>query len=660
MSETLIVFRAARRIFAGATATTGLVLVAILLAPKSSQFAATDRFALTCSVLGIGLAALAGGAFAFRRYRDAFLLHRYSTGTEAMQDTVKFILHERRLARRWRVALASTAWSCMAGSILSRWPQLQPLATFGGTFEFASGLALTLLALQPLYVRANIVNGRYLWRYLRQQACHVGFASLKERKAAAARQLTSAKESRFEAGDFTWELDDFYKNALVLGMSGAGKTVTVLNALTEGLIAAKANGLKTAGIIFDPKGSLFDPGRGVDHITPLCERLGRAEDLMIFSPDTWPTDSRTNRSPAWNLLDSDAEPADVASIVVTAQHLAGGVVEQQSFFSDSSRIHIRHNFALWRAALDPEPVSFTDIHRLCRESAEDQETYRWLVEGLLRRYGEGDVPADVENAFAYFEREWLPMPDRQRAGVVGTVTQLIDDFSSMPFAEMISGRSTMRLGEMIDSGKILYVHLPVAHRERLSPLLSSMIKLDYQREILRRVDKERPSFMIADEFQSIWVGGQKKSQGDSGFFERSRESRHANIVAAQNLSSFFKKTENKAEVTNFVGLCAVKIFLRNDELDTNRFASDLFNERNEVCVSMSESAKGVGGLARNQTNYSRSIRSTRVVPLGRFTRLAIPQKGNSRYQHAESIVRLGSRDTSLPLELNWPVHELKP
>ncbi len=80
----------------------------------------------------------------------------------------------------------------------------------------------------------------------------------------------------------------------------------------------------------------------------------------------------------------------------------------------------------------------------------------------------------------------------------------------------------------------------------------------------------------------------------------------------------------------------------------------------EIIVSMSESAKVGSGLSRSQTNYSRSARPTRVVSPDEFTRLAIPQRGNKKQNFAQSIVHLGSRDTTQPLELNWRVHELKP
>ena len=84
----------------------------------------------------------------------------------------------------------------------------------------------------------------------------------------------------------------------------------------------------------------------------------------------------------------------------------------------------------------------------------------------------------------------------------------------------------------------------MAGRERVSPVLMTLLRLEFQREILRRPNKARRCFLFADEFQALYVSGE--NQGDSDFFESSRESNHANIVAAQNLSSFPQENDKPA------------------------------------------------------------------------------------------------------------------
>jgi len=267
------------------------------------------------------------------------------------------------------------------------------------------------------------------------------------------------------------------------------------------------------------------------------------------------------------------------------------------------------------------------------------------------------LPTEIADAIQYFEREWAPMADRQKSAVRGTITQLLDEFLVPPFREIFTGRSTVAIADVIDQGKLFYVNMPAADRERMSRVVNTLLKLEFQKHVLKRPNKARPSFMLIDEFQTVYtVGG---GRGDSDFFERSRESNHANIVAAQSISAFLKRTRNAADVKNFLGNCAVKILLRNTEEETNRWASALFGMRSEIVVNSTEQAAVGGGWSRRRhTSYSRATRMLPLVPPEAFTRLAIPLRGDPEHQHAESIVHLGSRSETGHPTLVWPVNPL--
>lgn len=627
-------------------------VAAVTLAPNDSAFGAPSRFALTALTFAILLIGLVSTVLNLRRYRARRLSCRFSGATRAMKDTIQFALHERRLSTRGRLPLMVGAWSGLALAVLSRWPQCAAIADLRPAFAISAGLCAVLLLLQPFYVRSHIVNAIYLKRYLRQQADHIGLRPRRWFRAGPkAQRSISAGEGRFHAGGFDWNDDDLHKNAIILGAPGSGKTACVINVLLGSLIESRRDGLTSSGILFDPKGALYDK------IGTLCARLGRAIDLYILSAEDWAEQGGTAASITWNPLDTPDSAIDVTSRIIVSMKLAGGVESRDSFFLDAARHFIRHSLTLYRAAMAPEPPSLLDIHRLCAAPTDDPTEYRRLLASLHQRYPD-EVPPEIEAAIQYMESEWFPLPEKQRAGVRSTVNQLVDDFTAQPFAEMISGRSTIRIADLIDQGRILYVHLPLKKHERLSKILTNLIKLEFQREILRRVRKERPSWLLADEYQTIFSSGEE--QADSGFFEASRESRHANVVAAQNLSSFFKKSPNRSDVTNFFGLFAVKVFLRNTERDTNEWASNLFGERSEIVVTMSETARFDGWFKRNQTNYSRSTKALRIVPPEAFVELPIPMADDPSRQFAGSIVHLASRGTVAKLDLDWPIHRLPP
>jgi hypothetical protein len=120
-----------------------------------------------------------------------------------------------------------------------------------------------------------------------------------------------------------------------------------------------------------------------------------------------------------------------------------------------------------------------------------------------------------------------------------------------------------------------------------------------------------------------------------------------------------KRTRNAHDVKNFLGNCAVKIFLRQTEEETNRWASGLFGERSEIVVTTSEQAALDGSWSRRRhTSYGRATRSLPRVPIEAFVRLPIPVKGDGTQQFAGAIMHIASRGNTQQHRLDWPVHPL--
>lgn len=623
--------------------------------PKDLSYGAPSRFVQMlggCSMTVLGLAVL---IVSLRGWRDERLHKAYGSASSAVNDTLSYLTEERRLARRGQLPCALGCLSCLALALVAMWPQARWLATFQEAMLVAAmilGLAVPLLGISH---RSHYINAFFLRRYLRQQLKHLG-----QRKAARRRTVTPRLSVpapgmftlASSSGAFTWHFDDFVKSTVVFGQVGAGKTVAVLNALLEGLIAAFAAGRpKIGGLILDAKGDFHGK---IEH---LCARYGRSQDLAILDPDAWAVAGGSWRSMAWNPLDNDDDPLEIASRLIAGLRLIGMESGNEgSFFLDSAKIYLRHAIALVRAAgLTPAP-SLIDVYRLSQESEGETPLYHALIEAINARYP-GAVPEAITDAIVYLEREWAPMAERQKSGVRGTITQLLDEFLVPPFREIFTQASTVPIGQLVDEGRILYVHMPAAGRERMSRLVNTLIKLEYQRAILARPGKSVPSFFLCDEFQTFYTSGD--GRGDSDFVERSRESFHANIFAAQNLSAFYKRTRNLHDVKNFLGNCAVKIFLRQTEAETNRWASGLFGTRSEIVVTTSEQAALDGSWSRRRhTSYGRATRALPRVPPEAFVRLAIPVRGDPTCQEAASIIHIASRGKTQQHEVLWPVHPL--
>lgn len=634
---------------------TPLIIGTIVLLPKGAEYAAPDRFVMTATVFASAVVGSGSFVAAWRRHREALMQWRFGAASSAVADTLTYLRNEQRLARRGRLPALMGSISCLGLHVLSHWPQLAVLAPYRTAFGIASLGLLAAVPILALRNRGHIVNAWFLWRYLKQQLDHLGYgprrgALFQRRGMKREPVVTVTGPGRFRIGDFEWRFDDLVKNVLIVGAVGSGKTVCLLNSLLYGLIASNSS-LKISGLVLDAKGDFHGK------LQHLCAELGRAEDLVVLDPSTWEKVGRTLLSIAWNVLDNRDDALEVATRLIAALRLIG--LEQGSegsFFLDSAKVFLRHAITLVRAAADEEPPSLIDVYQLAQEDEEETPFYHKLIEAISARHP-GEVPREVLDAIAYFEKEWRRMADRQKSAVQGTLTQLLDEFLVAPFREIFSGTSTISIADIIDQGKILYVHMPASDRERMSRLICTLIKLEFQRQILLRPRKERPSFFLCDEFQTFYTAGE--GRGDSDFWERSRESNHANIVASQNVSAFLKRTRNRNDVMNFLGNSSVKLFLRNTEEETNRWASALFGQRSEIVVTTSEQAALDGSWRRRNTSYGRSTRTLPRVPPEAFTRLAIPIRGDARRQFAESIVHLGSRGETEHHTLVWPVNPLE-
>jgi hypothetical protein len=105
----------------------------------------------------------------------------------------------------------------------------------------------------------------------------------------------------------------------------------------------------------------------------------------------------------------------------------------------------------------------------------------------------------------------------------------------------MAGRSTLSLAECIDQGKVLYVHFPIAKRRMMAQTVGTLLKVEYGRQVLIRRQKPRQSFFFCDEFQVFFTA--EKETNDSDFFERSRDTNHANVIATQNRPALLKRSE---------------------------------------------------------------------------------------------------------------------
>lgn len=700
-----------------------IVALAILMVPKSG-LGQTLRFSMTVTFFAgvlIGLSAFFGPLATFLHSRADAVSRDAGDDVRALQHSVASQLD--RLLRRLAAPVVALTL-CILLYVLSFWPVTAILADVRTALYYAAWAFLIAIPVQAVASTPQIWQVMALMRAAQRQRVLGGWSSAadeedpEDRLSGPAVSVTGPMS--FKAGGFEWTWDDFVRSSITFGVIGSGKTVTVLNALLDGLLSSAGNDRATAAsaLVLDPKGDYKDKLRF------LLERNGRGEDLRVLDPNDPAASVR------WNPLDSPDDALEIAGRFAAVLGLMGMKAGNDSYWIESAKTFMRHAIGLLRAAQTPDdPPNFvrvsallgqpkllmTEVHLLLLrglraastaspqtddlheigavydvmemllDGVPDPEERNFLSTRLKQVYFDPTMdPAEAiamrasrdgtqtslvpkrllpgsEAALAveYFLDTWTNLPANTRSSVQSQLTLMLDPFLREPFRSLFSGKSTASMAEVIDHGLVFLVYMPVEDRPEMSRLINTMIKLDFYRQVLLRVNKKRPSLFFCDEFQTFFTT--EEGRGDGPFFSRSRQSFHANVVATQNHGSLTSVASKPDIVANFFGNCAIKIFLRNTDGQTNEWASrDVFGEYGGLVMSTSENSSGQSGragLASGGGSISESLQRQRRVPPERFAALTIPDR-RENIEYAEAVVQIGSRADVLFKRLFFKVHPL--
>jgi hypothetical protein len=697
----------------------GAAVIALILMLPKDPAAQVYRLVLTACFFGGLLTLLWGLTHPLKTFLIARCAWRYRDAGPALEHTGKlyaYALYNYIAGLAWVLIVLVTM---TALRVLEVWPQLAFLTPAHGLLIWGWWLALLALPLYLISTSQRISDILHRSNALAEQELTSGFVLPKESDAQAdsSRAAWPAVQvidpGRFRAGGYDWLWDDFFKNVVVFGQPGSGKTVCVLNALLDGLLAAGEP--PPSGLILDPKGDFRDKLR------VLCRRLGRESDLLILDP----TQPRTTLR--WNPFDNDEGEIELAGRFVKVLETLGIRNERDPFWIQQAGLFIQHAIALQRACNTPAmPPSLAQISELAGNElylrarlllannvqllnaigarADLAEAVRMIQDetalgAAMSAYFASGHPANAmtqlvhdwwdlapdlrhqvcaqtcallpngalppagesfDRARNWFLYTWIPMAEKTRSIVQAQLQGMLNPFLASPYLQVFGERSTINLGAILDQGKLLYVFMPIAERETMSRVVCTFIKIAFQREVLRRRRKPRPSLFLCDEYQAFFTPDSGGGRGDEDFLALSRESHHANIIATQNLPSLLKQTADDQPVMNLLGLCATKVFLRNTDNSTNDYASTVFGERLETLMGTQSSTAGTG--LRAAVSGSPALSSTTqygaAVRKEVFTGLAQPSRIEG-IDYAESMTWLGARSQLGAARQRWQVHPLQ-
>ena len=189
----------------------------------------------------------------------------------------------------------------------------------------------------------------------------------------------------------------------------------------------------------------------------------------------------------------------------------------------------------------------------------------------------------LEDCLEYWTQTFPKVTDATRSGFITSFTSMADVLSGRGIYEML-GTDTNLTPEMILSGKIIVLDIPLKGNVQGGLMVQAMFKLLFQQAVERRADKgkttARPAFLWEDEGHLFF------SQNDVQFQPTSRDCRAPHVVISQNLSNFYQQGHNHHAVEAVFSAMNTHVFHTNGDMTTNKWASERIGlERRETLKS---------------------------------------------------------------------------
>jgi hypothetical protein len=431
-----------------------------------------------------------------------------------------------------------------------------------------------------------------------------------------------------------------YTGVLIVGAIGTGKSSACMYPYVEQLLAYRAGdpARKVAGLVLEVKGDfchrvreiLKQHGREADYVEVSLESGFRYNPLynqldayaLAYGIATLMTNLfGRGKEPFWqqastNLvkfvillhqtLDDYVTLFQVYVCVINPDRLRDKIAEGDRRFKAQTR----------RIAVDRRAHSRSDVLTAWNWFDEGgAESWTHWAQEIQESLAANDIPCRVYDAppppdeadrlskfeavKRWFSDDWMRIESKLRTSIVEGVSVFLSLFDDNPRvkytfcppkdtydpvrnADGSHGMPLPPLADLIEQGKVVALNFPTAMNPGLARALGTMLKQDFQRAVLGRIQKvtnqpsdpQRAVAFVCDEYQSFATTGENEPSGDEKFFSLARQARCIPIVATQSISSLRSTLSGESWRTLLQGL-RTKVFLALSDDFSAQMAADL-------------------------------------------------------------------------------------
>lgn len=341
---------------------------------------------------------------------------------------------------------------------------------------------------------------------------------------------------------FRWTAHQLCQHILITGATGVGKTRSGLLPI---LLELFRNDRHFGGLCVDAKGVLHET------LVEIARHAGRLEDVIVLQVGPKP-------KARFNLVGDRSIPFSALARCVVDTAVAMGNQKEQSFFRSAAQIHIAK--ALEALTEVGFPVTLENVYNVLLNPADLRNVMARLQDAVLSEHFE----------------QYLAQPPEQLAGVVGTVRNYLQHFTTQEIAEVFCRDSTFDLKD-VDQGRILCIAMPQLYQTERR-FVATFLKMLFFNHALARFDlpqaereKRNLLVLVADECQQF-VTLSEHGMSDHNVVDLIREAKVAVIAATQSTTSLTPVLGSDAARVYTLNLRHRLIFQSADETDAKASA----------------------------------------------------------------------------------------
>lgn len=403
------------------------------------------------------------------------------------------------------------------------------------------------------------------------------------------------KENSIELGNGTngkvyIEKKDLYQNMLITGSIGTGKTSGAICNICDALIKQNVGGL-----ILDIKGNF------INTIEEICKKYNRQKDVKVIS---------VGSENSFELLPNNLSNVEAASMLKQIISLLSPNNNSDSYWLDKVQ-DILLNLFILIDYYNNKNKDMLEIHRLVTDANYIAIKIEECKRSLLKGKDSDKVMFELQNVFLFLQNEFLNLDSRVQSILKSEITRLTIPIITEYEIYNQFGKHSNKLQYIDFSNRhqIVVLSMDIAENKSMVKIISTFLKLNFQREILKNIINPIPTFFIADEYQEF------VNVEDATFLSLSREAKCMNIISTQSYSSIKNTLKDENATSVIIQNLVNKIWFRNDDNFTIQEVIkqlgkvNVKKETTQISENATESKKHllIKGFKNKKSNISTSI-----------------------------------------------------